>query len=265
MAIKFPMLAKQCADCLREFLTGPSRLLVRLNKHFGPNEAPAKTTVPQLLVTQSDSAYSVRHYRHQPQSARVPTNMDAARSAFERLRDCAIENLCRALRAQSTLDQNSIPALVSAITTRLFQPDNIRDKDWMLSSRNAILALGHIAVTLRDSGGSGEPGEDNARAVLKFLLQWFDSSAGASSAEGPIYDRLLVDQLGCIVISRAKNDVIYTEVLKKFKEIIKEASQAAVLSGDSSLGGATLSEKANLLQSVDIRSTYSHIFVISYL
>ena len=39
------------------------------------------------------------------------------------------------LRAQMELDPNCIPALVSAITTRLFQPDNVRDKDWLLSSR----------------------------------------------------------------------------------------------------------------------------------
>ena len=42
------------------------------------------------------------------------------------------------LRAQMDLDPNCIPALVSAITTRLFQPDNVRDKDWMLSSRQAL-------------------------------------------------------------------------------------------------------------------------------
>ena len=55
-----------------------------------------------------------------------------------------------ALRAQMALDTNCIPALVSAITTRLFRPDQVRDKDWLLSSKNAILALGHIAVTLRE-------------------------------------------------------------------------------------------------------------------
>lgn len=48
-----------------------------------------------------------------------------------------------------SIDVNCIPALVSAITTRLFQPDNVRDKDWLMASKNAILALGHIAVTLR--------------------------------------------------------------------------------------------------------------------
>lgn len=104
--------------------------------------------------------------------------------------------------------------MVSAITTRLFQPENIRDKNWLLSSKNAILALGHIAVTLKES-------EENTKAVLKFLLQWFDSNSSADHE----YDPLLIDQLGCMVISRSKNDAIYTEIMKKFREIIKEASQ----------------------------------------
>ena len=50
MAEKFPMLAKQSSDCLREFLTLPSKLLVRLNR-----QAPAaKNRLPQVTVTQSD-------------------------------------------------------------------------------------------------------------------------------------------------------------------------------------------------------------------
>lgn len=63
--------------------------------------------------------------------------------------------------------------------------------------------------------------EENTKAVLKFLLQWFDSNSSVDDD----YDPLLIDQLGCIVISRPKNDAVYTEVMKKFKEIIKEASQ----------------------------------------
>jgi phosphatidylinositol 4-kinase len=133
---------------------------------------------------------------------------------------------------QQKTDSNCIPALVSAITTRLFNPDTPRDKNWTLSSTNAILALGHIAVSLRDS-------EENTKAVLKFLLQWFDQNPSE-------HDKLLIDQMGCIVISRAKErskgkgcdgsnhpndaamekDAVYTEIMKKFKEIIREASQA---------------------------------------
>ena len=44
--------------------------------------------------------------------------------------------------------------------------------------RNAILALGHIAVALQRADGE----VDNTRAVLKFLLQWFDSNSAASSS-----------------------------------------------------------------------------------
>ncbi len=168
--------------------------------------------------------------------------------AFEKLRDCAIENLCKAIRAQMDLDANSIPALVSAITTRLFQPDYVRDKDWVLSSRNAILALGHIAVTLRDS-------DENTKAVLKFLLQWFDSNPTTDHA----YDPLLIDQLGCIVISRSKNDLIYQEIMKKFKEIVKEASLAV---NQDNCAKNVLGE--NILR---ISCTFYHLhflFILSY-
>ena len=62
LAEKFPMLAKQSGDCLREFLTHPSRLLIRLNRvpQRGNKGAAAggaggnNTLVPALFVTQSD-------------------------------------------------------------------------------------------------------------------------------------------------------------------------------------------------------------------
>eukprot|EP00094_Tigriopus_californicus_P003842 TCALIF_03698-PA protein Name:"Similar to PI4KA Phosphatidylinositol 4-kinase alpha (Homo sapiens)" AED:0.07 eAED:0.07 QI:1/0.8/0.75/0.93/0.86/0.93/16/174/2161 len=214
LAEKFPMLAKQSSDCLREFLANPSKLLIRLSRHYhhpssrnnpgGSKAAPGKK-VPSLVVTQSESAQSMQ----MPKS-----RADATRIAFEKLRDCAIENLCKGLISQMDIDPNCIPALVSAITTRLFQPDHVCDKEWFISSKNSILALGHIAVTLRDS-------EENTKSVLKFLLQWFDSNSGSDHH----YDSLLIDQMGCIVISRTKMDDIYREIMLKFKEIIRDASQ----------------------------------------
>ena len=45
------------------------------------------------------------------------------------------------------------------------------------ANRNAILALGHIAVALQRADG-----EDNTKAVLKFLLQWFDSNSASSNS-----------------------------------------------------------------------------------
>ena len=135
---------------------------------------------------------------------------NTAQEAFEKLREYAILNLCTSVKAQLSHDPNCIRALVSAITTRLFHLDNTRDKNWSLSSSNAILALGHIAVTLNSS-------EENMRAILKFLLQWFDQNSSEHNA-------LLIDQMGCMVIaSKGKDDVVYVEIMKKFKEIIKEA------------------------------------------
>jgi hypothetical protein len=56
--------------------------------------------------------------------------VSSALAAFEKLRDAAISNLCKSLRAQLTEDRNCIPALVSAITTRLFHPDAQKNKNW---------------------------------------------------------------------------------------------------------------------------------------
>lgn len=50
LAEKFPMLAKQSTDCLRDFLTNPSKLLIRLSRQH----AKYPKNVPQLMVTQSE-------------------------------------------------------------------------------------------------------------------------------------------------------------------------------------------------------------------
>ena len=243
------MLAKQSADCLREFLTTPSPILARLHRQFTLDKSK---NIPEVMVTESDSNKSLKASLENTDEAGIRVNLGrkatASELAFEKLRDWAIKNLCKSLKAQlaetsqdldqnrgvaqQRTDSNCIPALVSAITTRLFNPDTPRDKNWTLSSTNSILALGHIAVSLRDS-------EENTKAVLKFLLQWFDQNPSE-------HDKLLIDQMGCIVISRAKErskgracdgsnhqydsamekDAVYTEIMKKFKEIIREASQA---------------------------------------
>ena len=64
---------------------------------------------------------------------------------------------------------------------------------------------------------------------MKFLLQWFDGNASD-------HDTLLIDQMGCIVISRDREDAVYTEIMKKFKEIIREGSQAVYTGRQSQHG-----------------------------
>lgn len=224
------MLSKQSSDCLREFLTAPSPILSRLSKRYNRLEStihPKKNlNLPTLTITESsDSIKSVREYADEVHDRQF----SASWRAFEKLRDCAINNLCRSVKAQLVEgDQNCLKALVSAITTRLFNPDNVRDRNWDLSSHNTILALGHIAVILHSSQ-TGADDIDNTKAVLKFLLQWFDGNASD-------HDTLLIDQMGCIVISRNKDDAVYMEIMKKFKEIIREGSQAVYGNRPASAG-----------------------------
>ncbi len=61
------------------------------------------------------------------------SSYSASLAAFEKLRDAAIGNLCKSLRAQLSEDRNCIPALVSAITTRLFHPDAQKNKNWFVT------------------------------------------------------------------------------------------------------------------------------------
>ena len=148
------MLSKQSSDCLREFLTGPSPILSRLWRHMKKNSNSGykkKSNIPMLTVTESsDSIKSVKEYADIPER-----QWSASWKAFERLRDSAIDNLCRSIKAQLIDgDQNCLKALVSAITTRLFNPDNVRDTNWELSSLNTILALGHTAVILHSQVGA---------------------------------------------------------------------------------------------------------------
>ena len=60
-------------------------------------------------------------------------------------------------------------------------------------------------------------------------MQWFDGNASD-------HDTLLIDQMGCIVISRDREDAVYTEIMKKFKEIIREGSQAVYTGRQSQHG-----------------------------
>ena len=96
LAEKFPMLSKQSSDCLREFLTTPSPILSRLSRHYNRQEPKKNLNVPALTVTESsDSIKSIREY--------ADTTYDKhskSLRAFEKLRDCAIDNLCRSIRAQ---------------------------------------------------------------------------------------------------------------------------------------------------------------------
>ena len=69
--------------------------------------------------------------------------------AFEKLRDTAVENLCKALRAgMRTHEKDIVKALIFSVSNRLYTQQD-KAKDAQLMSQNTILTLGHIAVALR--------------------------------------------------------------------------------------------------------------------
>jgi phosphatidylinositol 4-kinase len=101
LAEKFPKLSKESSDCLREFLTAPSQILARLSRHYNRienyvNSNSKKSNLPALTVTESsESIKSIKQYADGPDR-----KYNASWQAFEKLRDCAIYNLCRSIRAQ---------------------------------------------------------------------------------------------------------------------------------------------------------------------
>ena len=69
--------------------------------------------------------------------------------AFEKLRDTAVENLCKALRAgMRTHEKDIVKALIFSVSNRLYTQQD-KAKDAQLMPQNTILTLGHIAVALR--------------------------------------------------------------------------------------------------------------------
>ena len=73
---------------------------------------------------------------------------NATMIAFDKLRDTAVENLCKALRAgMRTHEKDIVKALIFSVSNRLYTQD--KAKDAQLMSQNTILTLGHIAVALR--------------------------------------------------------------------------------------------------------------------
>lgn len=132
-------------------------------------------------------------------------------SAFERLRDAAIENLCYALEAAHPLDSNCVGALVVQVSNRLFTAEESDSKSTLIST-NIIIMLGHVAVTMKNT-------PKTTHTILQFFLQRFCRVPSA-------LDTLIVDQLGCMIIARCEK-AVYDEVMKMFTRITIESSNVA--------------------------------------
>lgn len=135
----------------------------------------------------------------------------SAQSAFEALREAAIENLSIALRAAHPLDQYCVPALVANVSNRLFIAEK-NETESNLVSMNIIVMLGHVAVALKDT-------TKTTHNILQFFIQRFCKVASEQNV-------LIVDQLGCMIISRCEPEV-FEEIMKMFSRVTVQSASLA--------------------------------------
>ncbi|KAH7968284.1 hypothetical protein HPB52_007323 [Rhipicephalus sanguineus] len=197
LAEKFPNIAQTSISTLRDFLVNSSPILTKLHYQNSASRTGGAGAAGIGIAESSQASHK---------TGTLTTSM----AAYEKLRDTAIENLCRALRVGLQQDPECVQAFLASVSIKLYQAEN-KDLEPSLVATNTILALGHVAVTLKDT-------PKTTKSILQFFQQKFCQPAS------PL-DSLIIDQLGCMVIAKVDHTV-YEEIMKMFTMITVESSSA---------------------------------------
>lgn len=114
LATKFPRLASAAVTTLLDFLTNPSPILAKLHKYVSSGAAATQTGSLSITITVDGGS--------KPAGDRSGQR-GKMKAILENLRDAAMENICRGLKAGLEVDEDCVQAFLANLSSRLYHAE----------------------------------------------------------------------------------------------------------------------------------------------